>query len=157
MRFSIPTTFLIATVGSSSTLCSTAFTTSVAPSQRGCNTAAYSTAVRAPPSVESSADDEENNKNRIWMDDVPGHDDKPSITPLTADEINARLEAQLDKMRQKDKNSIRLSKEVRLGFYEIFHICLVIVLTLRHFLVWFLPMLFFNFYICFVGLKHKSN
>ena len=49
------------------------------------------------------------------MDDVPGHtgsDDKPAIVPPTADEINARLQAQLEKLRQKDKNSIRLSKEV---------------------------------------------
>jgi hypothetical protein len=35
-----------------------------------------------------------------------------SIVPLTGAEINARLNAQLEKLRQKDSNSIRLSKEV---------------------------------------------
>jgi hypothetical protein len=35
-----------------------------------------------------------------------------SIVPLTGAEINARLNAQLEKLRQKDTNSIRLSKEV---------------------------------------------
>lgn len=37
---------------------------------------------------------------------------RPEIVPLSADEINARLEAQLAKLREKDLNSRQLSKEV---------------------------------------------
>lgn len=37
---------------------------------------------------------------------------RPDIVPLSADEINARLEAQLEKLREKDSASRQLSKEV---------------------------------------------
>ena len=122
MRLSVATISLLAASGSSMPSCA-AFT-SPSTTRRieiGCASGAvtaatqlYSTAVRAPPTIGSSSADDESGK-RIWMDDVPGHvgtDDKPTIVPPTADEINARLQAQLEKLRQKDKNSIRLSKEV---------------------------------------------
>jgi hypothetical protein len=40
------------------------------------------------------------------------------IVPLTADEINARLNAQLELLREKDRTSKQLSKEV--GFMLLF-------------------------------------
>lgn len=36
----------------------------------------------------------------------------PAIVPLTASDVNARLEKQLEKLRQKDSTSPQLSKEV---------------------------------------------
>ena len=56
---------------------------------------------------------------------VSSVDEETKIVPLSADEINARLEAQLDKMRQKDQTSRNLSKDELKIIYEDDHILVV--------------------------------
>jgi hypothetical protein len=78
------------------------------------NVALYST-VEEKPSVSSSSTAEALLKR---IEDAVGSANeeetpiRPEIVPLSADEINARLEAQLAKLREKDLASRQLSKEV---------------------------------------------
>ena len=53
----------------------------------------------APPTVEVESSQNVEVNNEV-------------VVPLTAEEINARLSAQLDKLREKDRTSRQLSKEV---------------------------------------------
>ena len=104
MRLSLAAALIAASVSSGAAF---------APSSRWgvSKTAVFSTVeaedIDVSPVVESAVEIEAD------MEELP--EIPAGIVPLTADEINARLSAQLDKLREKDQTSQQLNKEV--GYY----------------------------------------
>jgi hypothetical protein len=116
MRFTLPATLIAASFSTGA-----AFAPAV---QRESSKTALFNTLKARPTTASiakkAANDIENSFRKI-------NDASNEIVPLTGEEINARLNAQLEKLREKDRNSKELAKEVCflildilcVGIYEI--------------------------------------
>jgi hypothetical protein len=103
MRLSLASTIVALTVFTGD-----AFAPSSTSSRLSRTTSVLSSSVatrQAPAEIEEPADDD---KKKV----VGG------IVPLTGEEINARRDAQFQKLRMKDKTSIQLEKQVCIDLYE---------------------------------------
>ena len=101
MRFTFPATLLVASVSGGAAFAPTFHGTSS-------KTALFSTLKARPATASISKKfpvDIENNFREI-------NDASNEIVPLTGEEIQARLQVQLEKLREKDRTSKKLAKEV---------------------------------------------
>jgi hypothetical protein len=144
MRLSLAVTLIVASVSTGAAFAPASASSSSRWGVSMSNMALYST-VENKPSAKASSTAEALLK-RI-QDAVGGETEeeetpagRPEIVPLSADEINARLEAQLEKLREKDLTSRQLSKEVG-WFHPFIHSKCPVFMTIGLSLLSFLPRL----------------